>query len=151
MRFSLRRLRPPHLAAIIGIYWVGLAVAALARPIGLAWRLAHLPPPAHSSIEAGFTDTLFHVTMTQSGTVVWGKSIYLATLLMWVLGPPALVVLGWRSSRKAAASFPDADESSPSLPHPTEAALPAPPLDLDLSTRQQPEPAARPEARPDAR
>ena len=93
--------------------------------------------------DAGFTNTLFHVTMTQEGTVMWSKSIYLATILFWVLGPPIMLVLGWRSTQEAETG--EAEMGEPSLPLSESAPpeLPAPSPDFGMPRERESEPAAR--------
>jgi len=96
--FSLGRLRRAHLALITGLYWLGLGTVKLLHPILVGWRLTQLPP-GHATINAGFTNTLLHVTMTQDGSVVWTGQASLAVILGWMLGPPLLLFAAWKASR----------------------------------------------------
>ncbi len=137
MKFSLARLRRGHLVLATALYWAGLAALTLARPIAIGWRLTHLDASHHGSIDAGFSNTLFHVTMTEAGTVVWSGQAYLATILGWMFGPPALLFAGWWSSRKAAAEA-EAAREQPALDRPPDdAALPPPSLSDRLSEAER--------------
>jgi hypothetical protein len=132
MKFSLARLRRGHLILATAVYWLGLAALTLARPLAIWWRLTHLPDN-HGTIDAGFSNTLFHLTMTHDGTVVWHGQAYLAVILGWMFGPPALLFAAWWASRKAAAEA-DASAAAPAVHGPTaDPALPPPSLSDRLS------------------
>jgi hypothetical protein len=120
MRAWLARLRPLHLTALTFAYWAGLAVLRLTEPVLTAWRLARLPP-GQSSIEAGITNTVLHLTMVQGGATAWAGAIGLGALLTWLLGPPAFLVAAWWFQRSDGTQTPVSE-----LPHADQAnALPA--------------------------
>lgn len=131
MRSWLTRLRRFHLAAITLVYWVGLAAIKLTEPVLTGWRLSRLPP-GQSSIEAGFTNTLLHVTMLEAGKTVWTGSIGLGSLLIWLLGPPAILIGAWWVSQQDTVTASDyAIPDSPSQPK-----LPASGLESVAPTRK---------------
>lgn len=111
MRFSLGRLRPMHLAVGTLAYWAGLAVIKLSHPLLVAWRLTHLPP-GQSSIEASYAESAVHVVMKQLDAVVWSGSISAGGLIIWLFGPPALVIGAWWLSAQSEESGTTTDRGN---------------------------------------
>ena len=132
MRSLLSRLGPAHLALGTAAYWLGLAALKLTEPLLTGWRLSQLPP-GQGSIEAGFANSVFHLTMTQAGSTVWAGSIGLGSLLLWLCGPPALLIGAWWIQREGETESRMAALGSEE----TRSALPPPGLGLnDPSTIQ---------------
>jgi hypothetical protein len=103
-------VRPIYLALATVAYWLGLALVKLSRPLLIAWRLSQLPP-GQSSIEAGYSQSAFHLTMKQLDSVVWSGSISAGSLILWLLGPPALIIGGWWLNSQGADAESVADEA----------------------------------------
>jgi hypothetical protein len=114
MRFSLGRLRPPHIVLLTVAYWLGLVVVKLGPAIAAAWQLSRLPP-THGSMSASLQNTLLRLSITIDGVAVWAGSVSLGALFAWVVGPPVLLALTSRWVRES-----EAGDSQP-------ASLPAPP------------------------
>lgn len=132
MGFSLRQVRPIHLALGTLAYWAGLALVKLSHPLLVAWRLTHLPP-GQSSIEASYSESAIHVTMKQLEAVVWSGSISAGSLILWLFGPPALIIgAWWLQSQDNGDSIPDPE----TLGTPGDRALPASGLPSSNVTRK---------------
>lgn len=100
----LRNWGPGKIAASWTVYWIALGTATLWTPVQQALRLSQLGD-GHSSISAGFQNTLFQLAMTEDGRSVYNGSAYLITIVLWLTVPPLLLWFAWLKAR------PDGDKA----------------------------------------
>jgi hypothetical protein len=125
MASFLSRWRWRHLAATWVVYWAGLALATLWRPIGIARRLSTLPE-GQASMSAELGNGMFSAHMLERDVTVWSGSASVLAIVLWIAGPPLLVWLVWAMSRVRPGSAESGGESSGEQPMPAatrEAAL----------------------------
>jgi hypothetical protein len=91
---SLRRWKARHLVAAWAAYWVGLALVKLSDPSRIAWRLTRLPDN-HGTISASYDNGVLKILMSQDGSTLYSSAASLATLALWVVGPPIVLFVVW--------------------------------------------------------
>jgi len=100
--FPLRHWRPRHLLLAWAVYWIVALLVALRSGIAAIWRVT-TDPEAHGSINAGVTDGVFTMTVSDPSGVVWHGSASMMSILLWFAGPPLLLFLLWLAARPRAA------------------------------------------------
>jgi hypothetical protein len=106
MGLSLRDWRPRHLLAAWGAYWAALAVAVLGRPAMLAWQLANRPEGAGAgtgTASVSFENAVLKASIVEHAGAAWSGTAHLATIGLWIAGPPLLLWLLWLVLRPRAA------------------------------------------------
>jgi Na+-transporting NADH:ubiquinone oxidoreductase subunit NqrB len=94
MLLSLGRWRLRHLSLATVSYWAALAAVKLTPAFIAAWKVTR--DGEHGSINAALGDgTLLKVTILRDAAVMWSGAVSLATLALWVAGPPLLLWLFW--------------------------------------------------------
>jgi hypothetical protein len=97
--FSVRNWRPKLLLLAGVVYGAVVALLAFAPAIIAGWRVTR-PGAGHGVISVAIDNTLrLAFKMTSTRTAGWTGSVDLATLGVWVLGPPLLVWAGWLVTR----------------------------------------------------
>lgn len=117
MASFLSRWRWRHLAATWVVYWAGLALATLWRPIGIARRLSTLPE-GQASMSAELGNGMFSARMLEQDVTVWSGSVSVLAIVLWIAGPPLLLWLVWAMSRVRPGSAERGVESSGEQPLP---------------------------------
>jgi hypothetical protein len=117
MTSFLSRWRWRHLAATWVVYWAGLALATLWRPIGIARRLSTLPE-GQASMSAELGNGMFSARMLEQDVTVWAGSASVLAIVLWIAGPPLLVWLVWALSRARPGSAESVVASSGEQPIP---------------------------------
>ena len=98
MRLSFRHWRPRHLLLAWVAYWLVALVVALRPAIASIWRVTS-DPDAHGTINAGVTDGIFTLSVSEPTGVVWQGSASLMSIVLWFAGPPLLLFLAWLAMR----------------------------------------------------
>lgn len=114
MILSLRRWEPRHLVASWAAYWTALVLVTLGPAAQYIWRATR--SDGHGSIAAGFDNHAMNFTVVIEGTTVWSAHPTLATVALWIAGPPLLLWVAWlvsRPRRVPTISSPEADAALP--------------------------------------
>ncbi|HVT39212.1 MAG TPA: hypothetical protein VHE78_09200 [Gemmatimonadaceae bacterium] len=91
---SLGRWQLRHLSIASLSYWAALAVVKLTPAFIGGWKVT--PDGQHGSISATLGDgTLLKVTTLRDAAVIWSGAVSLATLALWVAGPPLVLWFFW--------------------------------------------------------
>ena len=103
----LRRWQAKHLLLAWALYWIVLAVVALRPALSMITR-AIAGPDGHGSISADVTNGIANLNVVSEGQR-WTGSASLATLALWIAGPPLLLWLLWLVTRRAPATAREAE------------------------------------------
>ena len=98
MWLSLRHWRPRHLLLAWLAYWILALLIALRSALGPILRVTG-DPNAHGSINAGFTNGVFTLAVSDATGVIWQGSASITSIVLWAAGPPLLLFLLWLSVR----------------------------------------------------
>ena len=96
---SLRRWRPVHLLAAWAVYWLALLVVAVVPPL-LAFLRMPPGPGDHRSVNLGFGDGVFTLTLKYFDRVMWDGSIHFLSLALLVAVPPLVLFAAWLTARR---------------------------------------------------
>ena len=110
MGLSLRHWRPRHLLLAWVAYWLVALAVALGPALASIWRVTS-DPDAHGSVNAGVTDGIFTLSVSEPSGVVWQGSASLMSIVLWFAVPPLLLFLLWLAARPR---VPEPALSSPS-------------------------------------
>ncbi|GJG87472.1 hypothetical protein tb265_26530 [Gemmatimonadetes bacterium T265] len=105
--FALRRWAPRHLLLAWCGYWLALVVAVLGLPAFMVWRLTH-DPGRHGGVQAGLTNDVVALTVTENGAVRWAGSTTLLVIALWFALPPLLLFVAWWRARPVHDAHPPA-------------------------------------------
>jgi hypothetical protein len=111
----LANWKPRHLIGISLGYWAVLGVAKLRDAAGALWRISNLPD-GQASVAASYADGLVTATASEAGRAIWTGAVTQGDLLLWVAGPPLLLVIVWfwtrgRELRRRTASTRKGEEA----------------------------------------
>jgi len=98
--FNLSRWRPMHLLLAWATYWVALVVVAIGSALPSILRAT--APNAHGEINAGFNNSVFALTVKETGQVLWSGSIHAVPLALWISVPPLILFGLWLRVRSGA-------------------------------------------------
>ena len=101
MLFSRRRSIRGLLASW-AIYWVVIAVVKLGPAAAAIWHATHVKDADQASVGMSFTNVVFNLTVGEYGKTTYAGSAHLATIALWIAGPPLLLWLRWVLTRPAA-------------------------------------------------
>ncbi len=96
--FSLERWRPKHLLAAWVAYWAGVVGVTLGSAIVSIVRVTG-DAAGKGSVNAGYGDGAFNLNVVDAGTTVWSGTASMASVALWVAGPPLLLWLAWLFTR----------------------------------------------------
>ena len=100
--FSLSRWRAKHLLGAWVAYWIALFAVTLS-PAVVATIRAVSGPAGHGKIDVSSDGGSLVAHITGDG-VAWSGSTSLASIALWIAGPPLLLWLVWLVTRRVPAS-----------------------------------------------
>jgi threonine/homoserine/homoserine lactone efflux protein len=101
MKFlELSAWKPRHLLTAWSAYWAGLAAVTLG-PAALAILRVTVPEGAKGSVAANVGDKGFELIIKAGEAVVWAGQASIASVALWIAGPPLLIWLAWLVTRPA--------------------------------------------------
>lgn len=100
--FSLSRWRAKHLLGAWVAYWIALFAVTLS-PALVATIRAVSGPAGHGKIDVSSDGGSLVARITGDG-VAWSGSTSLASIALWIAGPPLLLWLVWLVTRRVPAS-----------------------------------------------
>jgi hypothetical protein len=92
-----RRMRAWHLLVGWGVYWTALVVVGLGPGLLAAWRVTD--PQGHGAINGSMGDGVLRLTVSDATSTLWTGAASVATLMLWIAGPPLVLWLVWLLSR----------------------------------------------------
>ena len=99
--FSLSRWRAKHLLGAWVAYWIALFAVTLS-PALVATIRAVSGPAGHGKIDVSSDGGSLVARITGDG-VAWSGSTSLASIALWIAGPPLLLWLVWLVTRRVPA------------------------------------------------
>lgn len=91
--FRLSSWKPGRLLLAWVVYWVGLALVAVAPAIPYAVKMTS--PGAHGSSSVNFGDAGLVLSISSEATQVWSQTIPLWLMAFWIAVPPLVLWALW--------------------------------------------------------